>query len=238
MLRPYQMIAFRTLAAALVLSTLCCCSEKFPDVVARHQSEFDAFKAELASIPAVLPEKPVVVSLSEPLDPAPKFVRDDLAASNVMITPIELLTTPDAKLDKSAQMDFYSNEVKNLFIWADQQDGKAMDSFEPDLMAAFKLRYVVVYRTAAIQVPRMVDEKTYEQGFVVIDVNVYDRVAKRIVCSFPVAAKAEDKVSFQYRENQTASTVGMQHAYSTMWTNAGKALFEKLAENTGGTFDE
>jgi len=232
------MTALRTLTAALLLCTLCSCSETFPDVVARHQAEFDAFKTELAGIPGKIPEQPVVVSLAEPLQPAPKFVRDDLAASNVMITPIELLTTPDADLDKNEQMDFYSNEVKNLFIWAEQQESKAMDSFESDLEAAFKLRYVVVYRTVAIKKPAMIDENTYDQGYVVIDVNVYDRAAKKVVCSFPVAAKANDKVSFSYRENQTASTVGLEHAYSAMWSNASKALFEKLAETTGGTFSQ
>ena len=145
-----------------------------------------------------------------------------------------MLTDPNAKIDrkKNQALQFHFNDVKNLIIWAGW-DQKANPDYEAKLQAAFQIRYVAVYQTLYLKEPSMIDEKTYDQGGAVVVVHVYDREADKVVCVFPVAAKAADTVSFNYDVSTSGTREGLDAASSSLWNNTREAFQEKLAKKAG-----
>jgi hypothetical protein len=228
---------FRPFLHCFAAVCLVSCGETFPEVVARHQVEFDDFKLQLANIASAVPAEPKEIQLTKPLDPLPKFVSSNLAESNIAICPLEQLTNPEAKLSEETQLDFYDNSLKNPLIWATWVDQKAFDNFENDLKAAFAIRYIAVYRTLTLVKPTMIDDKTYDRGGVLMEVMVYDRTARAFVCAFTISAQAKEEVSFQYELGSSAVEAGLKTARSSLWENAQNAFFEALAQKTGGSFE-
>ncbi len=220
-----------------LLAALSSCGKTFSDVAALHQTDFESLKTSLAEAAEAVPENPVNLDLAKPLDPAPKFIKGKLDESNTLISTLEQLKDPNANIPDDKGLDFYLNDVKNLYIWAEQDD-KAFDDYEEELQAAFKLRYVVFYQTLEFQTPTMVDAETYDRGGVVMAVYIYDIKEAKIVCAFPIGGQAAEKVSFQYNADSSKMSAGLKHARSTMWEAVRGELFKALEEKTGGSFKQ
>jgi len=224
----------------ILVMLLSACGQSFDEVVAVHQSDFDQLKKDLLAAGVAVPPKHADINLVEPLDPVPRFKDNHLQESNTVVIPLEQLLDPNdpkAEIAKDKGIDLYLNDVGNFFIWAGQDD-KAFDTFEVELKAAFQVRYVVVYKTLEITNPKVIDEKTYQPGAVVMGVYVYDINRHELVMAFRISAKSAEKVSYSYDEGRSATRAAASSARSSLWEATREELLKTLAEKTGGSFQK
>ena len=230
----------RKLCVFVVL--LAACGQKNRDAIEKVKPDFAQLRGRLAklaqAIPAApLPQKPAAVALS----PRPKF--DPTGESgNTDLIAFEQLTDLDAKpkLDLHKEGDLvlglkwtgdHSPAAESML---EQREGKAL---EARLRAALQYKYLIVYRTAAITEPEVVDEHTFRPGQVALGLYLVDLANGDKVMPLAVATGATSPAtSYAYKKGDDPKQALANFAHSTMYESVLADAAAKLKETTGGRF--
>lgn len=216
---------------------LASCGETFHEVAVRHQPAIDTLRADMEQLAALVQAGTADTAPAAPLDPPPVFKVNDAAGSNTAILILERLIEPERSFQSGELLDLrLSNGLENLFIWA-KREGKAFETFEPAILDATAIRYLVVYQVLQHEAPKVDAQLQYTIGGARLGVHVYDREKKALVASFPVAALSPERVEYTYRKDGSDQAAAANNwARSSLWENLRKVILPALAEKTGGIF--
>ncbi|MFT3809582.1 MAG: hypothetical protein QM698_06650 [Micropepsaceae bacterium] len=229
----------RRIVLALSLPVvLAACGESNRDVITRFTPQIEAVRGELKAIAGTLPAPGVVVS-GKVADADPKPVYDVAAgAFNTAFVPVEALSDDEPVYDL-----ILSSELLNALGWtgaknpmAESALDESAEGFDKQFQTALATTYVVLYRAAAYDPPRAIDDKTFEGGTLKLEAVVFERAASRQVAACSIEAASDTSVNYTYKEGEDPKARLVAFAGSTLWSDALKTLAQCLTATTGGTF--
>ena len=232
----------RKLALSLLIVSLAACGEKNRDAIEKVKPDFAQMRARLGKIAAAIantppPRMPATAAVS------PKPIFDSSSESNnADLLALEQLADIDAK----PKMDLHKEGDLALGLrWTgdhspaaesmlDRREGKAL---EARLRAALQYKYLVVYRTAAITEPEVVDEHTFRPGQVALGLYLVDLANGDKVLPLAVAVgQTAPATSYAYKKGDDPKQALANFAHSSMYESVIADAAAKLKETTGGRF--
>ncbi len=224
--------------ALLTIALSACGGETNGQVIARYAPKIEAIRGELNALVAALPAPGTVIS-GKIQDAAPKPVYDVANGSfNAAIIAIEELSGGKPAFDL-----LLSSELGYALAWtgpdnpmAESTLGQTAEDLPQQFDTAIATPIVVLYRTAAYDPPRAVDDKTFEGGTLKLEAFVFTRADSKQVASCSIEAASAQNVSYSYKEGEDPKARLAAFASSTLWDDALTILSRCLSETTGGVF--
>jgi len=229
----------RRIALSVILPmALAACGETNRDVIQRYTPQIDAVRAELKTMAGTLPAPGSALS-GKTNDVDPKPVYDAAAGSfNTAFIPVEALDGAKPLYDL-----ILPSELLNALAWTGADNPMAEsaleernDSFGKAFETALATPYIVLYRAAAYDPPRAVDDTTFEGGTLKLEAFVFARSGARQIATCSIEAASNQSVSYTYKKGEDPRARLVAFAGSTLWSDALQTLSECLTATTGGTF--
>ncbi len=219
--------------------------ETHQDVVNRFKPQYAELRAKLQQVAGKIPQRATERKVTASLTPQPVYSTQTDKPANTDILMHPHLLDPDAKLDSSNQFDLQlANHLLRALQWTGDKNPmsatalktKATDSVIRDLELGLQTRYLAVAKVAAYAPVVAVDKKTFRGGQATLDGFLVDLTNQSVVCSFTVSAKAQEQVSYKYKEDENAAEVLAKLAQSSLWSAARQEFIKALNEKCGGDF--
>ncbi len=228
----------RLILVALLPLALAGCGETNRDVIARYTPKFDAMRADLAKMAASLPAPGAGVSgTAGKAEPRPVYDAVN-GVFNTAFLPVEALSGAPPAYDL-----LLPSELANALAWtgpANPMAQSALDEtaggFALQFDAALATPIIVLYRAAAYDPPRAIDDRTFEGGTLTLEAFVFTRADSRMVASCKVEAASAQDLSYTYKKGDDPRERLVAFAGSTLWEDALNILSRCLGETAGGLF--
>ena len=219
--------------------------ETSQEVVNRFKPQYAELRAKLQQLAGKIPQRASERKVTGSLTPQPVYTTQTDKPANTDILMHPQLLDPDAKLDQSNQLDLQlANHLLRALQWTGDKNpmsaaalkAKATDSVIRDLEQGLQIRYLAVAKMAAYAPVAAVDKKTFRGGQATLDGFLVDLTNQSVVCSFTVSAKAQEQISYTYKENEDATEALAKLARSSLWSAARQEFIKALNEKCGGDF--
>jgi hypothetical protein len=218
------------------------CGETNRDAIEKVKPDFMQMRARMGKIAAAIANTPLPRTPAA-LQVSPKPIFDSSSESNNSdIIAIEQLANVEAKpkMDLHKEGDLvlglrwtgdHSPAAESML---DRREGKAL---EARLRAALAYKYLVVYRTAAITEPEVVDEHTFRPGQVALGLYLVDLANGDKISALGVAVgQTAPATSYAYKKGDDPKQALASFAHSSMYESVIVDAAAKLKETTGGRF--
>lgn len=217
---------------------LAACGDTNRDVIAKYTPQFQTLRGDLKTMAASLPAPGAAVS-AKSADLTPKPVYDTVNGTfNTAFISLEELDGEKPAFDL-----ILSSELGNALAWtgprnpmAESALDESADGFDREFETALATPYVVLYRAAAYDPPRAVDDKTFEGGTVKLEAFVFSRADAKLAATCSIEAASATNVSYSYKKGEDPKERLAAFAASTLWQDALDILSRCLGETTGGVF--
>ena len=224
--------------AALLPLALAACGDTNRDVIARYTPKVEAMRADLAKMAATLPAPGAAASgAAARAEPRPVYDAAN-GVFNTAFVPVEALSGAKPVYDLLLPSD-----LANALAWVSPANPMAesaldapADGFAQQFDAALATPIVVLYRAAAYDPPRAIDDKNFEGGALVLEAFAFTRADSRMIGSCKVEAASAQNVSYTYKKGDDPRERLVAFAGSTLWEDTLQILSRCLGETTGGLF--
>lgn len=228
----------RLILVALLPLVVAACGEAKRDVIASYTAKVEALRADLAKMAASLPAPGGAASgTAGKAEPRPVYDAAN-GVFNTAFLPIEALSGAAPAYDLLLPSD-----LANALAWvspANPMSASALDEpadgFAQQFDGALATPIIVLYRAAAYDPPRALDDTTFEGGTLILEAFVFTRAESRMVASCKVEAASAQNVSYTYKKGDDPRERLVAFAGSTLWEDALQILSRCLGETTGGLF--
>ena len=217
------------------------------DAINRFKPQYAELRTKLQQLAGKIPQRATERKATGSLTPQPVYSTQTDKPSNTDILMHPHLLDPDAKLDQNTQFDLQlANHLLRALQWTGDKNPmsasalktKATDSVIRDLEQGLQTRYVAVAKVAAYTPVVAVDKKTFRGGQATLDGFLVDLTNQSVVCSFTVSAKAQEQISYTYKENEDATEALAKLARSSLWSAARQEFIKALNDKCGGDFGQ
>ncbi len=237
----------RTRHLGLVLVALAAaCGPSSRDVFEEYSEKFAAMRETLREIHGALPPAggPAAPGGLTGLDPRPAYDEAAKTGNTEIVMDWQLLE-PGAS--KGERMDLLlGGRLLTYAEWAgpdtpmsDRMAASSADgSFRGELEGALQTRYLVVVRTAAYDAPRVdLEREEYYGGSATMEVFLFDLPEEKLLGSIRFEAVAKGDIEYRYTEGgEDREERAGAWARSRIWETAREMVCDRLARETGGTF--
>ena len=215
------------------------------DAVNRFKPQYAELRTKLQQAAGKIPQRATERKVTGSLTPQPVYSTQADKPSNTDILMHPHLLDPDVKLDEKTQLDLLlANHLLRALQWTGDKSPlsatalktKATDSVIRDLEQGLQTRYLAVAKMAAYTPVTAVDKKTFRGGQATLDGFLVDLTNQSVLCSFTVSAKAQEQISYTYKENEDATEALAKLARSSLWNAARQEFVKALNEKCGGDF--
>ena len=215
------------------------------DAVNRFKPQYAELRTKLQQVAGKIPQRASERKVTTGLTPQPVYTTQTDKSANTDILMHPHLLDPDAKLDPSNQLDLQlANHLLRALQWTGDKNPmsaaalktKATDSVIRDMEQGLQTRYLAVAKVAAYTPVTAVDKKTFRGGQATLDGFLVDLTNQSVLCSFTVSAKAQEQISYTYKENEDAAEALAKLARSSLWSAARQEFIKALNEKCGGDF--
>jgi hypothetical protein len=229
--------------AALAL-TLAGCGESNEKTFRRLRPRFEAVRARLRAVAAAVPPPGALVDGTKPkapLEPLPVVDRRAGRANTELLT-VEQLSDPDVTptidLGVSGDLLYGLRLTGDKCPMTPEERAQKSTRLAHDLEVALDARWVVALRIVEHEPPLALDDRAFRGGRVKVEATVFDLNAAQPapLAAVVVEARSSPTVDYVYKKGENPRARLEAHAQSTLVQNARRALAEKLADATGGTF--
>ena len=219
--------------------------ETHQDAINRFKPQYAELRTKLQQVAGKIPQRATERKVTQNLTPQPVYTTQTDKPANTDILMHPHLLDPDAKLDPSNQFDLQlANHLLRALQWTGDKNPMSAtalktgvtDSVIRDLEQGLQTRYLAVAKVAAYAPVVAVDKKTFRGGQATLDGFLVDLTDQSVVCSFTVSAKAQEQLSYTYKENEDATEALAKLARSSLWSAARQEFIKALNEKCGRDF--
>ena len=237
----------KSLGAFLLLTALCLtgCGKKTSEVLDEVRPKLEPLRARLRQIAAELPPPSPLPRDTISAAPSPKPILREDGEGNLAFFHASELTNPNATIDerKDVRLSLGGNLIALLNWTAQPSSLSSLDSRSgskefAERMEAIRARarYLGVYRIAEYDPPVATDEKTFQGGRATVEFFVYDLNDGKLLAQWRLTARPNQTVEYRYRQGEDQKKALEGWAYSSIYENLRKALYESLPARIGGEY--
>lgn len=235
-------IIFSLVGLVLILSG---CGPTNEEIINQFKPQFAELRTELQAVAAALPESASEQPAAQPLNPAPDYKEGTYGeVRNTDIVMYDHLLDPDLDLGDN-QLDLTLSNYVIMYLkmtgpkstWSPSTLKKrAPEGRAEEFEQALQVRYLGVARVVKYEPPVAVSKDSFSGGYTEVDGFLVDMETQQVLCSFSIAARPNELVSYKYKEGEDPVKALAEFAHSTLWENARQAFVKKMGEMCGGTF--
>ncbi len=229
------------IVTAVSFLTAGCNREKQADVVRPFRPQFEALQKQLAEFAAQEPKKPLPVAA--PLNPKP-VLKDNAAECNTAVFMFPQLTNvrlglPAQKLDNDLKLSqAILTEIRVGTSPEENLTGPARVKQKEELEMALKIRYIGAVKILSYEKGQMIGTDGFKGGKAQAVVMLFDRETGKPVFADLAVAANDPKIDVTFfKDKPLTQESGQGWIDINLEKNLRKAVLEKFAAGTGGTFE-